>query len=326
MVTKLNHFVPRYYLEKFNDDVAGGVWVYDKDGDDPKPIPPAVLGAEKYLYTIKTPDGERDDTLEKWFADQERSTWPIIDRWAEPKERIKDAEKPSVAIFLAYMHTRVPRNIEVISEMTVAGYLERAKQLGEDRGRFKELYDSFLEETGREDMPPAEIMRETARELDAHFDITTNRTYALGLSLAMTELFYETMGQLEWSLCDAPSGSVFVTGDSPVASVAFTEDGYAQFGANLVSPRFEISFPITPTVALYLTRKSRQKRWRCNGGFVKDLNRRTAYMAERFVFSRHRSSSVAALVNEASFTRTTPKIDKEEARRLFREFLERNDI
>ena len=41
MVTRRNHFVPRFYLEYFTaKDKGDVVWVYDKEGGAPRPQKP----------------------------------------------------------------------------------------------------------------------------------------------------------------------------------------------------------------------------------------------------------------------------------------------
>ena len=57
---------------------------------------------------------------------------------------------------------------------------------------------------------------------------------------------------------------------------------------------------------------------------VRDLNRRAAYMAERFVYSNLQSDFTAQLVRGFAETREIGKLDSEEARRAIRErgFLE----
>jgi len=81
MVAKRNHFVPGFYLEYFTaKDKGDVVWVYDKEGGAPRPQKPVDTGVEKYLYTIKQKAGEKDDSLEKWFAGLDGKTKPILDR------------------------------------------------------------------------------------------------------------------------------------------------------------------------------------------------------------------------------------------------------
>ena len=316
--TKRNHYVPRFLQEYFVRE-DGKLWVYDKDGGEPRPQLPINTGVERFLYTVRKDDGQHDDSLERWFAEMEGATKPILDRLIQPGTRIEEAEKLAVAKFMAFMFTRVPRTIEAAAEISSAVWKEHLRKLVADEARFNDLYARLLKD--HPDAPPVEEMRKSFELVESgELEVNMRRQPALAVSIAITGEVYETFMGLHWSIVDAPSGSTFLTGDSPITSIALHEDGTAQFGGNFVHPRFEISFPISPSVALYLTKRPRQARYRCSTDLVRELNRRTTYMAERFVYSRFRSRHTAELVREAATqTRGRPKIDAQEARRLVRE-------
>jgi len=321
-VTKRNHFVPQFYLEYFADE-DGFLWVYDKEGGEPREQQPVNTGVEKNLYTITLENGQKDDSLEKWFARLEGKTKPILDKLINSRARISDEDKRVLAEFMAFLHTRVPRSVEAAAEIGVALAQELGQQLVTDSKRFERLYNDFVRDNGQDGMPPVGEARRLYRKL-IEGPLQLNRKVALGTSLKTTDVYIAGFLDLHWSVCDAPSGSPFITSDAPVTSIAIHKDGMAQFGGNLIHPNFQVSFPISPDVALYLSRKPRQARWRVGKKCVRELNRRAAYMAERFVYANLRSDLIVRLVRSFASTRDLGKIDPEEARRVFRErgFLE----
>lgn len=318
--TKRNHYVPQFVQEYFVGD-DGKLWVYDKDGGAPRAQMPVNTGVERFLYTVRKDDGQHDDSLERWFAAQEGATKPILDRLIRPGAQIQEDDKPILAHFMALMFARVPRTIGMAEEMGAVMWEEYLRSLASDEARFNELYARFLKDHPDEGMPPADEMRKSFELFESgELEVVMRRQPALAVSLGVTEEFYQTLMELHWSIVDGPSGAAFLTGDSPVTSIAIHDDGRAQFGANFVNPRFEVSFPISPSVSLYLTKQKRQARYRCGPDLVHELNRRTAYMAERFVYSRFKSRRTVELVrNAAGWTWGRPKVDAHEARRIFRE-------
>ncbi len=318
--TKRNHYVPQF-LQKYFVGEDGKIWVYDKAGSEPRAQMPRDTGVEKFLYTVQKDDGQHDDSVERAFAGMEGATKPILDRLVQPRTRIEQAEKQAVAQFMAFMFARVPRTIAVAAELGSVMAKERWRILTSDEARFNDLYARFLKDHPDTDMPPADEMRKSFELFESGaLAVEMRRQPALAISLGVTGDFHETLMEMHWSIIDAPRGAAFLSGDSPVTSIAIHEDGTAQFGANFVHQRFEVSFPLSPYVAPYLTKRPRQARYRCGNGLVRELNRRTAYMAERFIYSRFRDKNTTKLVGEAAlWTRNRPKVDAQEASQLIRE-------
>jgi hypothetical protein len=191
--TKRNHYVPQFLQEYFVDD-DGNLWVYDKDGGDPRRQKPIDTGVEKFLYTVRKKDGQHDDSLERYFAGLEGATKPILDRLIQPGSRITEDEKPLLAQFMAFMHTRVPRSIEAASEMGSALWLDEMRELAADDERFNALYAEMLEEHPEWDMPSAEVMRQSFDLLESgELEVSVNRQVALGASLNISGALFKTL-------------------------------------------------------------------------------------------------------------------------------------
>jgi hypothetical protein len=81
------------------------------------------------------------------------------------------------------------------------------------------------------------------------------------------------------------------------------------FGGGILQPRSEITFPINPTTCLFITRWAKPERMPMTAGWVRDVNRRTARIAGRYVIAPYRTTDVDAVVHEARASYGEPKID-----------------
>jgi hypothetical protein len=92
----------------------------------------------------------------------------------------------------------------------------------------------------------------------------------------------------------------------------------AIFGGGLALPNVQISFPLSPNVCLWISRKPTPKYERMRADFVTEINRRSAAMAERFVISPYRSNNIQRMVKEFAPLYGKPKLDAEIIRRGFK--------
>jgi hypothetical protein len=119
---------------------------------------------------------------------------------------------------------------------------------------------------------------------------------------------------MNWIICDAPAQSHFATSDAPVCVYLPTGPGKAIFGGGFGRADVQISFPISPKVLLFLDwQHGRERHFRVsvNDSFVYEMNKRTAWNAERFVVSSIRDSVMHGLVEQACVTVSQPKLDRQ---------------
>lgn len=308
MTSKRHHYVPQFYLRYFLPSGSATFWVYDKDGGPARAQTPANTAAEGRLYSIDTPGGGSDDSLERLFARVESVAKPILDRWQCAGARPELPEVEEIAQFLGLMHCRVPRTIEQVKELGIACSLSALDDLRKNPGQLLKIVESW---EGPREPPSVEGLQATLQAfLDApeeHSRLELNRKYALEMSLLSARAVVEQLLSMNWCLCDAPSDAFFLTGDSPVN--IFVKGGGADFGTGLESPHIEVAFPISPTICLLLDRRHNQRRRRVGRHLVDRINRRTVGMAERFVISPLKTKQIARWVMELSYTRGIPKLD-----------------
>ena len=324
--TKRQHYVPQFYLEKFVEDAAAntpGFWVYDKAGGDPRWQTPVNTAIEGHLYSLDFPDGQPRDLLERQLAGIEGIAKPILARWVGPGARPTREEIAEIAAFLAAMHVRVPRNIAAIGELMAEFYRSSIRRHGDDEAQFQELWDATFGSNPEAacGVTPQE-MREYMLNPDHFATITTQRHVAMAFSMLQADEAASALRGYNWCLCLAPEGKFFVTSDCPVNVFRMAEPGQAQFGAGLLLPGTQISFPISPSVCISLDRAHTQRRRRVTDRFVEQRNRRTACMAERFVISPHRTRGIERIVTEFAYTRNQPKLDRTELQKDIDSFAE----
>jgi hypothetical protein len=313
-VTERNHYLPQFYLRGFLAQNAPKIFcVYDKKENAFRPQTPINTGIERHLYNLEQPDGTVDDTLEtQVFAPIESVSKPVIDRLLEANARLVPDDIETLAWFLAFMATRVPRSIRAAQEMGEALVLHHALDLAKQPDRIKEIL-AALKQQGKldSDITVAEA-QEFLKSTDKNFKVSMNEKFAMGMSLLMTQDVFLQLLEMNWCLCRAPSGSYFICSDMPLVSFVLDNDGRAMFGGGLSLPSVQVTFPISPEKCLYLDRKQSQRYRAASKAFVREINRRTAWAAERFIISTNKTKYVQELCTWASRSIELPKLDKDE--------------
>lgn len=323
MASKRHHYVPIFYLEYFVTKVAKGTprfWVYDKADGPARIQTPINTAVEGYLYSFETSSVAKDDSLESLLSKLEAEAKPVLDRWQLPAVAPTHDDKKRIAQFLALMHTRSPRTIQGITEASETIGIEVARFLADHPQMVRE----FLEQerlSGRPNIPTAEEMVDSLRNVEQRFEVKVNGKRSLIESFKLSERVATELFKLNWCLCRAPTGTFFVTSDTPLCAFARTGRDRALVGAGFGLPNVEVTFPISPTVCLLLDQRHKKQRMAVGKQFVREANSRMAAIAERLVISAYRSDTVAALVTKYSFTRQLPKIDRSTFGRIFQQRL-----
>jgi Protein of unknown function (DUF4238) len=135
-------------------------------------------------------------------------------------------------------------------------------------------------------------------------EVTVNEKYALMNTIQAAEKIGSMFVDMDWCLCVVPDETFLLTSDAPVT--LFRPHGLSTIeGA-------EVTFPLSPSVYIFLNHRRAKGRRRVNDQSVKDVNRRTVYTAERFVISSINTKYARDLVAKFSSTRKTRKINREQ--------------
>ena len=188
--TKRPHYVPKFYLNYFLPDPSSGVknfWVYDKDSGIARPQTPINTAIERGFYSFETLPGARDDPVErKIFGPIEQAAKPILDHWQLPGARLKLGDVPQIAAFLAFMHTRVPRAMQMVREINEAGAMQVLKDLAQNPEKLREHYEHIKKIAPAHKPPPFEELRQSMVDAEINYKITYDPKAALLQSIEMT--------------------------------------------------------------------------------------------------------------------------------------------
>jgi len=304
MITIRNHYLPKFYLEYFLPKKEPRVfWVYDKDGGEPRAQTPINTGIERHLYG--------DDYIEgKVFSPIESIAKPIMDRWLKARSRIIESEIPQMANFLAFIHTRVPRNIEVVREVGAAMMTSQMQEFAKNPKEIEKYLLRSKKEKGKEKIQSVEEMQNILKNFEENFQVSMSKKPAMAMSLLLTDEVISQLSNMNWCLCRAPHESFFITCDSPLVCFVLDKNGMATFGGGFGMPNAEVTFPLSPDKCLCLDRKHTQSYRAVSKKMVREINRRTAWIAERFIISKIKTNYVKGILKASSVTIKMPKMDK----------------
>jgi hypothetical protein len=316
---KRHHYLPEFYLKYFILPGEKYIWVYDKDGGEPRYQQPVNTGVEGHLYSIINEDGKKDDFIETQFLGPlDGAVKPVLDRWGLAGAKLTAEDIPLVAEFLASLWGRVPRQIEQIREYGEILAIKNARDLAKDPDRLTAYMQRYQQENPNTEVPNLQEFRSLLQDLEKHFTLSMNKKSAMLLSLLSTWTAYEQFLTMTWLLLRVPTSVELATGDAPVVSFFSKGQGLAMFGGGLGLPGAEVFFPLNPSTCLFLHRHKPDVVILANEAFTREMNNRMVQNAERFIISRRQSPQIENAVKKFSYTRQQPKLNKAEILRRHR--------
>jgi hypothetical protein len=125
---------------------------------------------------------------------------------------------------------------------------------------------------------------------------------------------------MEWTTCEGPEDGTFLTGDTPVCPFTRWGPNQVGFGGGFANPNTEVTFPLNDRACLFLTHWNKPAWLPMKASWVREINRRTAHIAERYVIVPHRSPAIDALVEKSRVSVSLPKFDKKVIAEEYKEF------
>jgi hypothetical protein len=311
------HYVPQFYLNYFIVNDTKLLWVYDKKDvsvRQQQPLNTAVIG--DFYISEKDKDGNKDERVEKLLGYIEGSIKPVLDNLVKNPSCWDTGKKKDIAFFLALMHCRVPRTVEMIKEVHEAG-LDKALEYIAETSTEETLRRDYKKFFGENEDPRFTFNQfcDWVRNPKEFFQYTINEKHMLGSSFELIETFHTHLMSMNWSLCGAKGDSFFITCDAPLNIFSLDEFGRACFGGGLGLPNVEIVFPLTPKLCIRIERKPLPRYDKVEFDYVNEINKRSICMAEQYIFSPFKSNRIFNLVNKYANSYKMPKIDKEEIKR-----------
>lgn len=293
-ITKKQHFVPRFYLERFADK-DGFVWTYDATSDRVFPGKPEDVGFEKYFYSPKQKDGSRPTVIEDFFASIEGQAAPLFPLFETGQDPARE-EREILSIFLAAQYLRSPMMLGVASETLgqVIGHISQAYAAE------KELHDlsiDHLDQTRGEITPPEEREKMRAFISDPkNYNIAVLQSAGLPV-LGGIPTVAKIFSDMNWFVCESPDQHL-ITCDSPVVLNRDPSKWHPVFGdGGLLGKTNFVTYPISPKLALELCWKGKPlgsiPRVEKQRGRL--YNRQRAYGANRFLYYSSKDVGIAKL-------------------------------
>lgn len=305
-ISKAHHYVPQCYLSRFNADSEDRVWVFDKEGNAPRLQSPRRTGFENGLYLLTDENGFATDKLEKeLFSPLDGRIAPVLKRFADADCEPSASDWEALLEFLAVMHMRVPRQISVLAEIGVSAMKHCWNQVVSKPAVYEEMVQKFLDKNPGYPVPDLT----EARRMFEDYKIDVDPSFTLSRAITSFDYIYPALREFRGTILNATRGDRFITCDAPLVVFTPLPDGEASFGGGLGLATTEIHFPISPKRCLFMLRRNRPLADLLGPNPVAELNRRTAYMAERFVMSSQNTRTIGELVSEASCTRGLQKLE-----------------
>ncbi len=251
---KKQHFVPATYLKAWCDvnsppNYEPYVWVFPKNGGEPKSKPPEKIFWETDFYTIKKINGERDLVLEHGLAQLESKFAALRDKKLSKRKPLTLQDKSLLCTFTAAMYARTKA---------------RKKHL---QGQWQQVLDmgNRMAEWAKNASP------EEVKQLSSALHPTNNKSKSLHLEdieYIVENTIQSSLGaeissiapallNMQFVILDTLTVSTFITSDNPCVWVdPDLSKKPSPFGAGgLISPSIEISLPLSPTQCIFFGKK-----------------------------------------------------------------------
>lgn len=256
-----HHYVPQYYLKGFSESDDDLLWVYEKGIGCRFNAKIKNIGNITKFYSPK---------VEQYLANTiEEPANKILEK-IRKRHKISEDDKKIFAEYVAVMWKRVPRGKERLKKIAPKVSQKLSKELNRDldiiasqgltktslikksRVKIKEILDKYAKN------PPKEI-------------------WLNNILFKRNPRIIAAVRAMNWTFLTFDEKPVFLTCDNPV--FYFTDIGIG-------NPESEITFPISSKITLWATWRNDlpQDYIQTTKQVVKEINRRTAHNASRYIF------------------------------------------
>jgi hypothetical protein len=300
-----NHWIAESYFAPFTDGGQrdGLLHVYSRDDPQhPRRLAPEVVAKEKYLYVIRVPGQPPDDGLERMLGDHvegpfmlmrnklvygpEVGIYPVLD----------GKERAQLAMYLAFQQMRTPYMRDVITWFSsFARTAWTGAQLSDPRRAQREIE----EESGRAiSLEEIERMRDGFQS--GGLVMVPPENYWLSHAMELAQPISCEIAQLPLRVVRMHAGVRLPTCDTPLVLAAMGDapDQYV-LGGGWAGERTEALFPLSPTLALVLTRNPDRDRVIGSVEWCRSARRRIVEGAQRWVYCSEAAPDVPKLLRRS---------------------------
>lgn len=268
-----DHYVPQYYLKGFSAEEEELLWVYDK------------LDRRKFKTQVKNIANENrfySPEVESYLANVIEGPANSVLKAIREKKHLTDDDKRLLTEYMAVMWKRVPQGKQIFRDTAPA---VAQKLLAR--------YDSDLETIASSEPDKAAFVLKRRAEIDEIIKkYSEDPPKDIWLDIIPSERPPRVVAAIKtmtWTFLTFEEEPAFLTCDNPL--FYFRSIGVGK-------PESEISFPISCHVTLLATWRSDlcQDYMPVTRQIVKEINRRTASNASRYVYSGYDEDGILPFV------------------------------
>jgi hypothetical protein len=256
-----HHYVPQYYLKGFTESNEDLLWAFEKGTGSKFNTQIKNMGNVTKFYSYE---------VEQYMANTIEGPANIVLDKIRKRHKINEDDKKIFAEYMAVMWKRVPRGRERLKEIAPSS----AQKLSEELNRNLDILTS-------KEPTKAGLIERRRREikeiLDKYAEDPSKEIWLTNIPPERTPRFVAAIRGMKWTFLTFDEKPAFLTCDNPV--FYFT-------GIGIGKPQSEITFPISNNITLWAT-------WRddlpqdyilTTTQTVREINRRTAHNASRYIF------------------------------------------
>ena len=270
-----DHYIPQFYLKGFCEP------------DSPEIIARYEKGSRDILTThvknVAQETGFYSREVEQFLANEVEGPANLVLQTIRERNPITPEAKFILAVYMVTMLKRVPQSQVRIQEFAPEVVQSVFGQLDKELTQLADIYPEEAEVVQRR--------REQARRLRVQYEANVPKEVWLQLISPFTSpQTLVALSAMTWCFLTFDKGSAFLTSDNPV---------YFHSSIGIGQPDSEVSFPISSSVVLWATWRPdlREGFFPTKETLVREMNRRTASAATRYVFYLREEEWVANLIN-----------------------------
>ncbi|MFH1673684.1 MAG: DUF4238 domain-containing protein [Pseudomonadota bacterium] len=280
---KRHHYIPQFYLNGFCQN--NKLWVYDRYQNDFRRQTPKNTTLQKHYYSFESKEEKRDTEIEKVLSQIEGFSKPIITK-INKREKIDQAEKETLSLFIALQFVRVPDFEKAVNQIAERLIRHTSRFIFADEKRAEEALEQYEEKTGKKaEVSPKELAEFV---LNDEYNLKCNRDLSLGMMLPLGLRFANYFRQMDWLILYAPRKTSFITSDNPFVLVGPpNHDLSSSYGVGFITKGANKVVPLSQFCSLIMGDHGDQTRMSdCTPQDVRSMNISIALSCDRFLLSR----------------------------------------
>ncbi len=282
---KQQHYIPQCYLKEWCDpNCPKGhtpfVWIFDKDGSNPKKRSPRNVFKEADFYTYIGEDNSRDLWLEQFLSVLEGRFVEIRESKLNQHLQLSTTEKTELLLFVAAMdfRTKESQDFHIKQWQSLEKRVDEMAKLIEKASPDELQRMCDITPISHDDSSPSTIDHDDVREL-ARWPL--QKMFIPRLDVAV-----EIMSKMNMTIFVTNDATGFITTDSPVTLVDLrAQSRPPPFNSPALGSRtIEVTMPISPSQSLFISYDGTPLYVRTSRRALEEINRRHRFHChENFV-------------------------------------------